>query len=242
VEESSGGTYTQNVYAPGGAALALIQSQTLAEARIGLPDGGKAVYNASGLVSFWHPDWLGTTRLRSSPTRTILGDASTAPFGEMYNAAPGIGGGCTLDGGPIGCGTAYAMTGIGASAECPRGFCSGFGTNDQGQVAFVQFQPTITSVNNWSRLAPWISPLLSPEQMLDAFNAQSNAATTALEARAVSDTEIKNFIKVLNADFSQDTAEGKDPFQSDFKLEGGNFHFPNPWFSFGCLGGRCGEG
>jgi RHS repeat-associated protein len=85
--------HTEYLCAPGGAALALIQSQTLAEARIGLPDGGKAVYNASGLVSFWHPDWLGTTRLRSSPTRTVLGDASTAPFGESYNAAPGIGGG-----------------------------------------------------------------------------------------------------------------------------------------------------
>jgi RHS repeat-associated protein len=92
VEESSGGTYTQNIYAPGGAALALIQSQALAEARIGLPDGGKAIYKASGLAKFWHPDWLGTTRLISSPTRTILGDASTAPFGESYNAAPGIGG------------------------------------------------------------------------------------------------------------------------------------------------------
>jgi hypothetical protein len=31
--------------------------------------------------------------LWAPPRRTILGDASTAPFGESYNAAPGIGGG-----------------------------------------------------------------------------------------------------------------------------------------------------
>jgi RHS repeat-associated protein len=49
---------------------------------IALPGGSTAVYTASGLDHYRHPDWLGSSRFTSSTARTATGFASYAPFGE----------------------------------------------------------------------------------------------------------------------------------------------------------------
>ncbi len=79
VEHSSVAT----LYDPMGIKLALMMGQTLSEARVRLPAGAKAVYFPS-LSAYWHPDWLGSERLRSSPSRTLIFDTAYAPYGEIY--------------------------------------------------------------------------------------------------------------------------------------------------------------
>lgn len=49
-----------------------------------LPDGATAVYNSSGLAYYRHTDWIGTSRLASTPSRTIYFDGGYAPYGEVY--------------------------------------------------------------------------------------------------------------------------------------------------------------
>jgi RHS repeat-associated protein len=84
VEQNRSGTYTQIVYSPTGAKLALFNGQTLQKAFVPLPAGSVAVYNSSGLLYYGHPDHLGSVRLGSSPSRTISFDIAYAPFGETY--------------------------------------------------------------------------------------------------------------------------------------------------------------
>jgi hypothetical protein len=43
-----------------------------------------AIYNASGLLYYSHPDFLGTARLATTPNRTTYFDTAYAPFGETY--------------------------------------------------------------------------------------------------------------------------------------------------------------
>ena len=92
VEQNHSGTYTETVYMPGGAKLALMTGQTLQKAFVPLPGGGTAVYNSSGLAYYRHPDWLGSSRLATTPSRTCYWDTAYAPFGENY-ASPASG--CT---------------------------------------------------------------------------------------------------------------------------------------------------
>lgn len=87
VEQNRSGTYTEIVYSPGGAKLALMSGtggQTLQNAFVPLPGQATAVYTSSGLDHYRHSDWLGSARLTSSPTRTVLSTAAYAPFGETY--------------------------------------------------------------------------------------------------------------------------------------------------------------
>ncbi|HUI82683.1 MAG TPA: hypothetical protein VL240_00585, partial [Candidatus Binatia bacterium] len=63
----------------------MMNGQTLQKAFVSLIGGAQAVYNASGLYSYRHADWLGSNRLAVSPSRTVLWDAAYAPFGETYN-------------------------------------------------------------------------------------------------------------------------------------------------------------
>jgi len=53
------------------------------EARIPLPGGGWEIYTPTA-VHYWHPDWLGTSRLESSSSQTVEVDAAFAPYGETY--------------------------------------------------------------------------------------------------------------------------------------------------------------
>ncbi len=84
VEQQRGSIYTQVVYGPGGGKLALMNGQTLIKAFVPLPGGATAVYNSSGLAYYRHTDWLGSSRLASTPSRTVYYDVAYAPYGENY--------------------------------------------------------------------------------------------------------------------------------------------------------------
>ncbi len=91
VEQAAGGTctspgtsYKQVVYGPGGGKLALMSGQTLTKAFVPLPGGATAVYSSSGLAYYRHTDWLGSSRLASTPSRTLYSETAYAPFGENY--------------------------------------------------------------------------------------------------------------------------------------------------------------
>jgi RHS repeat-associated protein len=84
VEQNRSGSYTQIVYSPGGAKLALMNGQTLTKGLISLPGGGQAVYNSSGLLYYGHSDHIGSIKLGSTSSRTVSFVLAYAPFGETY--------------------------------------------------------------------------------------------------------------------------------------------------------------
>ncbi len=87
VEQNRSGNYTQIVYSPTGGKLALMNGQTLQKAFVALPTGATAVYTASGLAYYRHADWLGSSRLATTPIRTKYYDVAYAPFGENYSGS-----------------------------------------------------------------------------------------------------------------------------------------------------------
>src|SRR5439155_22487221 len=80
VEQNRSGSYTEIVYSPTGAKLALMNGQTLTKGLVGLPGGGQAVYNSSGLLYYGHSDHLGSMKFGSTPSRTMYFDMAYAPF------------------------------------------------------------------------------------------------------------------------------------------------------------------
>jgi RHS repeat-associated protein len=84
VVEISNGSPEQVVYGPGGGKLALMNGQTLQQALVPLAGGAEAVYTPGGLAWYRHPDWLGSSRLASTPSRTVYYDGAYAPYGESY--------------------------------------------------------------------------------------------------------------------------------------------------------------
>jgi RHS repeat-associated protein len=84
VEQNRSGTYSQIVYSPTGAKLAIMSGQSLTKAFVPLPAGSMAVYNSSGLAYYRHSDWVGSSRFASTPSRTMYFDGAYAPFGEPY--------------------------------------------------------------------------------------------------------------------------------------------------------------
>jgi RHS repeat-associated protein len=84
VEQYNGSAYTEIVYGPGGNKMALISGQTVTKVFAPLSGGATAVYNSSGLSYYRHPDWLGSSRVASTTTRTLYYDGAYAPFGENY--------------------------------------------------------------------------------------------------------------------------------------------------------------
>jgi RHS repeat-associated protein len=83
VEQNSN---TQTVYGPTGK-LALVNGGTLIKAFVPLPAGAQAVYTSSGLAYYRHPDWLGSSRLATTPSRTKYYDVNYAPYGESYGGS-----------------------------------------------------------------------------------------------------------------------------------------------------------
>jgi RHS repeat-associated protein len=76
----------QELYAPGGTQkLAQITAGTPTKIYVPLPGGAVAAYGSSGLVSYRHPDWLGSMRFVSTPSRTFYYSGAYAPFGEWYS-------------------------------------------------------------------------------------------------------------------------------------------------------------
>jgi RHS repeat-associated protein len=86
VEKGVGGTYTQFVYRPSGAMLA-VYSGGLTKGTIPLPGGATAVYNSGGLNFIRHKDWLGSSRLATTWAHAVYSKEAYAPFGETYNEA-----------------------------------------------------------------------------------------------------------------------------------------------------------
>jgi RHS repeat-associated protein len=84
VEQNRSGVTTQVVYGPSGGKLALMSGQGIGKAFIGLPGQGAAVYTSGGLDHFRHSDWLGSARLTSSTSQTVLFTGAYAPFGDPY--------------------------------------------------------------------------------------------------------------------------------------------------------------
>jgi RHS repeat-associated protein len=78
VEKNVGGTITEFVYGPMGGKFA--------KAFVPLPTG-TAVYTGSGLAYYRHGDHLGSSRLATTPTRTMYSSTAYAPFGEPYAQA-----------------------------------------------------------------------------------------------------------------------------------------------------------
>jgi RHS repeat-associated protein len=87
VEINSTGVYTQFVFSPAGAKMAVVQGGALTKATIPLPGGETAVYNASGLNFIRHTDWLGSSRLATTWAHGVYSKEAYAPFGETYNEA-----------------------------------------------------------------------------------------------------------------------------------------------------------
>ncbi|MGB6633422.1 MAG: RHS repeat-associated core domain-containing protein, partial [Terriglobales bacterium] len=87
VEQARGSSYTDIVYTPSGGKLALMNGTTVQKAFIPLPGGETAVYTTGSSVAYYrHADWLGSSRLASTPTAptTVYSDAEYAPYGEAY--------------------------------------------------------------------------------------------------------------------------------------------------------------
>src|SRR5262249_38351536 len=69
IEQARGSSFTEIVYSPTGYKLALMNGQTLQKAFCPLPSGATAVYTSSGLTYYRHSDWLGSSRLATTPSR-----------------------------------------------------------------------------------------------------------------------------------------------------------------------------
>jgi RHS repeat-associated protein len=84
VEQNRSNVFTEIVYSPTGSKQALMSGTTLQKAFVPLAGSTVAVYNSSGLAYYRHSDWLGSSRLASTPSRTIYYDVAYGPFGESY--------------------------------------------------------------------------------------------------------------------------------------------------------------
>ena len=95
VEVQTGtGTWNDIVYSPAGKKMAVVSTTstgtTLAQGFIPLPGGGTAVYGPpSGstpvLAYYRHVDHLGSSRLATTPTRTLYSSTAYGPYGEPYD-------------------------------------------------------------------------------------------------------------------------------------------------------------
>lgn len=87
VENNAGGTYSEFIFGPTRAKLAEANGQTLVKAFVSLPGGATAIYKSSGLAYYRHSDWLGSSRLTSTASRTLYSSSAYAPFGERYKTS-----------------------------------------------------------------------------------------------------------------------------------------------------------
>ena len=66
--------------------FAFMSGQSLQKAFIPLPSS-QAVYTSAGLAYYRHQDHLGSSRLATTPSRTLFSSTAYAPFGEQYAPA-----------------------------------------------------------------------------------------------------------------------------------------------------------
>ncbi len=74
----------QVVWTPDGYKAAVMNGQSLTFALVPLPGGAVANYGPSGISYYAHPDWEGSWRLASSPSRTASGELAYSPYGAAY--------------------------------------------------------------------------------------------------------------------------------------------------------------
>ena len=79
------GATSEILYGPNGAKLAIMSGTTVTKVFAPLSAGATAVYTSSGLAYYRHPDWLGSSRLATTPSGTVYYDGAYAPFGENYS-------------------------------------------------------------------------------------------------------------------------------------------------------------
>jgi RHS repeat-associated protein len=73
------------LYGPvGSQPLAQMNGQTPVTVQYPLPMGGLAIYNNSGALTYAHADWLGSGRLVTNSTQSMVNDSAYAPFGEQW--------------------------------------------------------------------------------------------------------------------------------------------------------------
>lgn len=83
VELNNSGNYSQVVYGLASEKFALMNRQTLQKAFVSLPSG-TAVYTTTGLSYYRHLDWLGSSRLATTPAQGVYSDVNYAAYGEPY--------------------------------------------------------------------------------------------------------------------------------------------------------------
>src|SRR6185312_6299156 len=88
-ESYDGSSYTEYVYGPKGSKLEWMNGGTLKQAAVPLPGGGTAVYTGSSgpPAEYWHADGLGSVRLDSSASRTVVGSEAYTAFGGGLDAS-----------------------------------------------------------------------------------------------------------------------------------------------------------
>jgi RHS repeat-associated protein len=74
----------QFLYDEKGKELGYAKAQSAGWTWVPLPGGATAIYAGGNLQNYWHADWLGSSRLGSTPNRTLFSDQAFAPFGEPY--------------------------------------------------------------------------------------------------------------------------------------------------------------
>ena len=87
VTQVKGGANYEIIYDVNGSKLAILHSYLSLSLRLPLPGGASAGYGWSGLSYYRHPDWMGSSRVVSTPSRTLYLDGSYAPFGEGYGVS-----------------------------------------------------------------------------------------------------------------------------------------------------------
>jgi RHS repeat-associated protein len=83
VEQNRSSGNSEIIYSPTGFKLQIMNGASSTFEFVPLPAGGSVVYTPGG-VYYRHPDWLGSSRLATTTSRTVLYDGAYAPFGEPY--------------------------------------------------------------------------------------------------------------------------------------------------------------
>ena len=83
-EVSQPGFLAQVLHDETGYSFGNASAQGDAFALIPLPGQATAIYDKGSLFLYLHSDWLGSSRLTSTPTPGFYGDLAHAPFGEVY--------------------------------------------------------------------------------------------------------------------------------------------------------------
>jgi RHS repeat-associated protein len=83
-ERNINGAYTQMIYSPTGFLMTIMTGSTYLHSFSPMPGGGATVWSSPNQIWYRHADWLGSSRLATTTSRTVYGDVAYAPFGETY--------------------------------------------------------------------------------------------------------------------------------------------------------------